>query len=357
MITEDTAEWLNKSRKGPPVLVYRGTNVYGTLFDESYFKLLETMLRMEQTSPDKLPLPIRLRKETVERWREENEAHKIELTQTIQNEIGYLMVPILRRTPREDQLFSSNFTSGGIPIAPEKMLDTHMAVDLIGDATFDVYDIAVIVSEDSDFVPAVDFVQEMRHKQVIHVGFGSHMNDLRAKCRHRIDLGKDRAFRRMQRAKPAAEGGGADEDGLADRQPARRPTLISSARTAGGARARRRPEEGEDQHHQRHRQQSRTPSPARATNTATPHSIASRCSSSAISLDCEWRRSMPRRLPGIGCQRLSSAVERAAAAANSATSSATGGETRARPSSGRRQDDQDGHADRRDLGRSPPRRG
>ena len=52
------------------------------------------------------------------------------------------MVPILRRTPREDQLYSCNFTSGGIPIAPEKMLDTHIATDLIGDATFDVYDIA-----------------------------------------------------------------------------------------------------------------------------------------------------------------------------------------------------------------------
>jgi hypothetical protein len=33
---------------------------------------------------------------------------------------------------------------------------------------------------------AVDFVQEMRHKHVIHVGFGGHMNDLRAKCHHRI---------------------------------------------------------------------------------------------------------------------------------------------------------------------------
>ncbi len=205
VVTEDVADWLNKSRKGAPALVYRGTNVYGTLFEETYFKLLETMLRLEQTSPDKLPLPIRLRKETVERWREENEAHKAELTQVIQNEIGYLMVPIFRRTPREDQLYSCNFTSGGIPIAPEKMLDTHMAVDLIGDATFDVYDIAVIVSEDSDFVPAVDFVQEMRHKHVIHVGFGGHMNDLRAKCHHRIDLGKDRAFRRMQRVKAGSD--------------------------------------------------------------------------------------------------------------------------------------------------------
>jgi uncharacterized LabA/DUF88 family protein len=224
VITDDTARWLAKSSKVPQALVYRGTNVYGTLFDESYFKLLETMLRLEKAAPDKLPLPIRLRAETVERWREENEAHKVELTQAIQNEIGYTMVPIFRRTPREDQLFSANFTSGGIPIAPEKMLDTHMAVDLIGDATFDVYDIAVIISEDSDFVPAVDFVQEMRHKHVIHVGFGGYMNDLRAKCRHRIDLGKDGAFRRMQRAKS----GSADE--------AAKPASPIGRRSSGGGR-------------------------------------------------------------------------------------------------------------------------
>ena len=85
------------------------------------------------------------------------------------------------------------------------MLDTHIATDLIGDATFDVYDIALIVSEDSDFVPAVEFVQEMRNKQVVHVGFGSHMNELRSKCRHRIDLGRDRLFRRAQRGRDGAE--------------------------------------------------------------------------------------------------------------------------------------------------------
>jgi uncharacterized LabA/DUF88 family protein len=205
VLMEETSDWLSKARKSPQALVYRGSNVYGTLFQEDYFKLLETMLRLEQTAPDKLPLPIRLRKETVERWREENEAHKTELTRVIQQELGYLMVPIFRRTPREDQLLSSNFTSGGIPIAPEKMLDTHIATDLIGDATFDVYDIALIVSEDSDFVPAVDFVQEMRNKQVVHVGFGSHLNELRNKCRHRIDLGRDRLFRRAQRPRNGAD--------------------------------------------------------------------------------------------------------------------------------------------------------
>jgi uncharacterized LabA/DUF88 family protein len=205
VLMEEAGEWLSKARKSPQALLYRGSNVYGTLFQEDYFKLLETMLRLEQTAADKLPLPIRLRKETVERWREENEAHKVELTRTIQQELGYLMVPIFRRTPREDQLYSCNFTSGGIPIAPEKMLDTQIATDLIGDATFDVYDIALLVSEDSDFVPAVEFVQEMRGKHVVHVGFGGHMNELRSKCRYRIDLGRDRLFRRAQRPRSGTE--------------------------------------------------------------------------------------------------------------------------------------------------------
>jgi hypothetical protein len=43
-------------------------------------------------------------------------------------------------------------------------------------------------------------VQEMRNKHVIHVGFGGRMNDLRAKCRYRIDLARDKMFHRVQRA-------------------------------------------------------------------------------------------------------------------------------------------------------------
>jgi uncharacterized LabA/DUF88 family protein len=201
VLLEETGEWLTKVRRAPQALVYRGMHVYGTLFEESYFALLETMLRHEQTAPNKLSLPIRLRKETIDRWREENEQHKSELTRGIRNVTGCVMVPIFRRTPREDHLSSAQYTSGGIPIAPEKMLDTYIATDLIGDATFDAYDVALLVSEDSDFIPAVQFVQEMRSKQVVHVGFNGHSNDLRAACRHRIDLGKNDLFRRLQRAR------------------------------------------------------------------------------------------------------------------------------------------------------------
>jgi uncharacterized LabA/DUF88 family protein len=200
VLIEEIGTWLTKARKAPQALVYRGMHVYGTLFEDSYFTLLETMLQHEQNAPNKLSLPIRLRKETVDRWREENELYKAELTRQIGNVTGCVMVPIYRRTPREDQLSSCQYTSGGIPIAPEKMLDTFIATDLIGDATFDAYDIALIVSEDSDFVPAVEFVQEMRSKQVVHVGFGSYNNDLRTACRHRIDLAKGNVFRQLQRA-------------------------------------------------------------------------------------------------------------------------------------------------------------
>ncbi len=206
VLLEETNDWLKRSRGAPQALLYRGMNVYGTLFEDDYFGLLETMLRHEQTNPEKLSLPIRLRRETVDRWREENEAYKRELTQQIGSVTGCVMVPIYRRTPREDQLGSAQYTSGGIPIAPEKMLDTHIATDLIGDATFDAYDIALLVSEDSDFIPAVQFVHDLRHKHVVHVGFRSHTNELRSACRHRIDLSRGNLYRRLQRGAGASGG-------------------------------------------------------------------------------------------------------------------------------------------------------
>jgi hypothetical protein len=203
VLLEEIADWLKKMRKAPAAVLYRGMHVYGTLFEDDYFRLLETMLRHEQATPSKLPLPIRLRRETVDRWREENAAHKWELTHELRNVAGCVMVPVYRRTPKEDQLGSAQYTSGGIPIAPEKTLDTRIATDLIGDATFEVYDIALLVTEDSDFIPAVEFVQEMRGKHVVHVGFGGHSNELRSVCRHRIDLGKGNLYRRLQRGRGA----------------------------------------------------------------------------------------------------------------------------------------------------------
>jgi uncharacterized LabA/DUF88 family protein len=203
VLLEQIEEWQRKMRRAPATMVYRGMQVYGTLFEDGYFTLLESMLDLEKVSPTRLPLPIRLRRETVERWRQENAAHKHELTHEIRNVVGVTVVPVFRRTPKQDQLGSAQYTAGGIPIAPEKTLDTRIATDLIGDATFELYDVAVLVSEDSDFIPAVEFVQEMRGKHIVHVGFGGHSSELRSVCRHRIDLGKAGLFRRMQRARTA----------------------------------------------------------------------------------------------------------------------------------------------------------
>jgi uncharacterized LabA/DUF88 family protein len=201
VLLEQVEEWQRKMRRAPAAIVYRGMHVYGTLFEDNYFTLLETMLDLEQAAPSKLALPIRLRRETIERWRQENAAHKLELTREIRNVAGCTVVPVYRRTPKEDQLMSAQYTSGGIPVAPEKTLDTRIVTDLIGDATFELYDVAILVTEDSDFIPAVEFVQEMRGKHVIHVGFGGHGNELRSVCRHRIDLAKGGLYRRMQRAR------------------------------------------------------------------------------------------------------------------------------------------------------------
>jgi uncharacterized LabA/DUF88 family protein len=199
VLLEETADWLKNMYKAPSALVYRGMHVYGTLFEDEYYRLLEKMLSQDRPTTSRPLPPLRLRAETIANWRVENEAHKRELTREIRNVTGCTVVPIYRRTPKEEQLAKAHFMAGGIPIAPEKTLDMRLATDLIGDATFEVYDIALLVTEDSDFIPAVEFVQDMRHKHVIHVGFGSHTNELRSHCRYRIDLARGSLYRRMQR--------------------------------------------------------------------------------------------------------------------------------------------------------------
>ena len=53
----------------------------------------------------------------------------------------------------------------------EKGVDSSIVTDLFDGAINDAYDIAVLVSNDSDFVPAIKTIQERLNKQIIHVGF------------------------------------------------------------------------------------------------------------------------------------------------------------------------------------------
>jgi len=53
----------------------------------------------------------------------------------------------------------------------EKGIDVKLATDLIVGAVDDKYDVAVVVSSDSDLVPAIDWVRHRMKKVVEYVGF------------------------------------------------------------------------------------------------------------------------------------------------------------------------------------------
>ena len=63
----------------------------------------------------------------------------------------------------------------------EKGVDTTLVTELIQLAVDNVYDKAVIISGDADFVPAIEYIQR-RGKYVIHGGFKGEANEIRKSC-------------------------------------------------------------------------------------------------------------------------------------------------------------------------------
>ncbi len=53
----------------------------------------------------------------------------------------------------------------------EKGIDVKLATDLIVGAVDDRYDTAIIVSSDSDLIPAIDWVRKKRGKKIEYIGF------------------------------------------------------------------------------------------------------------------------------------------------------------------------------------------
>ena len=64
----------------------------------------------------------------------------------------------------------------------EKGVDTALVTDLIQAAIDDLLDIAVLVSADADFVPAVELVHNRTNKRVIHAHIRSQGQVLRNAC-------------------------------------------------------------------------------------------------------------------------------------------------------------------------------
>lgn len=71
----------------------------------------------------------------------------------------------------------------------EKGIDTSIVTDMIRLAWEEAYDVAVLVSADHDFVPAVEFLH-MKGRRVVHAGFPPAGMALARKCWASIDLSK-----------------------------------------------------------------------------------------------------------------------------------------------------------------------
>jgi len=56
----------------------------------------------------------------------------------------------------------------------EKGIDVKLAVDLMAGAIDKKYDIAIVISSDTDLVPAIDWVVKREHKTIEYVGFSIH---------------------------------------------------------------------------------------------------------------------------------------------------------------------------------------
>lgn len=69
----------------------------------------------------------------------------------------------------------------------EKGVDTAIVTDMIRLAWEDAYDIAVLVSSDSDFIPAIQFLDQ-RGRKVIQAGFPRTGQHLKGPCWANFDL-------------------------------------------------------------------------------------------------------------------------------------------------------------------------
>ena len=64
----------------------------------------------------------------------------------------------------------------------EKGIDAAIITDLLSLAFDDNYDIAILISGDADYAPAVEYIQKKTDKQIIQAFFKAHGDELRNKC-------------------------------------------------------------------------------------------------------------------------------------------------------------------------------
>ena len=117
---------------------------------------------------------------------------------------------ILRKTPYLEVRLGTTKMAQGIPV--EKGIDIMLATDLLYFAWNNFYDVAVLVSGDSDFAHALQAVKNMgKHAEVAYFESGVSKDLLNvADNRHLLDRGFFRGLwagkRRTKRKRPGGEG-------------------------------------------------------------------------------------------------------------------------------------------------------
>ncbi len=196
-------------------LVYCGTNVYGPFYADAYYDALlaqndparasnkapafrpnrKAQLRaaLAAKSPELADdrdgaLTAAVNREVaneIERWRQENRHNRDELLRGINKHFGYMTFPVERPSM---VLNLAKFTPDGIPFMPEKGVDNRIATDLIADAVSNIYDVAILLASDADFVPPLQFVVAELGKTVIQVGLPQYSRAVRAAASGHLEL-------------------------------------------------------------------------------------------------------------------------------------------------------------------------
>lgn len=198
------------------LLVYCGSNVYGSYFADAYYDLLlaqndpataSTMIlpafrphRKSQLRQELAPsfpatmanreaaLTDAVNKEVakeIEKWRSDSRHDRDELLDGIRKHFGYVTFPVERPAT---VLRTANYTADGIPFTKEKGVDNRIATDLVADAVCNIFDVAIVVASDADFVPPIQFLVNELGKSVIQVGLPQFSRAIRAAASAHLEL-------------------------------------------------------------------------------------------------------------------------------------------------------------------------
>lgn len=105
-------------------------------------------------------------------WDEESRLKDDQRLQNwLQNDLDQLTAYTVDVTQLSDSPLHCKECGSHNPRLIEQGVDTKIAIDLVALASSDLYDIAVLITDDSDLVPSTQCVQDSIDKQVVHLGF------------------------------------------------------------------------------------------------------------------------------------------------------------------------------------------